>query len=217
MKKIVLSVCTIVVMSSFSFAGGNGKQVSLPVPLPIPLLVENSSFYVGLGLVYNRTYSTDSAWFDAGKSTQDETGGFSGIVGYEFNENIAVEGRISQSFFKESYADVLTYSIFLKPQYPLTEKFTVYGLLGFGVVNVEGTNGNSPAHADVIGEEIMNDSSFQWGFGASYLMTEHFSIFADYTSLMNDADISSTLYGYDDTIYTELSTDGLTVGVTYQF
>ena len=145
----------------------------------------------------------------------DETTGVTGIVGYDFNEYIAMEGRISKSFFSEDYADVTTYSLFLKPQYPVTEELKVYGLIGFGGVKVEGTDGDTPA-ADP-GSTILDDTSFQWGFGASYAVTENFSVFADYTSLADDADINSRLYEYDQTTYTELSVDAVTVGATYQF
>ena len=215
MRKIALSVVAIVGMSSLGFAGGDIAPVE-PVVVPVPVEeVDNSSFYVGLGLVYNRVYATDSGWFDDAIATQDETGGFTGLVGYNFNEYVAVEGRISQSFFEENYADVFTYSLFVKPQYPVTEEFTIYGLLGFGGVIVDGTDG-TPGAADP-GASILDDSGFQWGIGASYAFNESWSVFADYTVLMNDGDIDSRLYDYDPEVYSELSTDAVTVGVTYRF
>ena len=212
MKNIVLSAVAVLAMSSFATAGGD------IAPVPVPVVIEeenNSNFYAGVGLIYNRVYSTDSGWFDDTVLTQDETGGFTGLVGYNFNEYVAVEGRISKSFFEENYADVTMYSLFVKPQYPVTQEFKIYGLLGFGSVNVEGTDGN-PGAADV-GATILDETSFQWGLGASYAVTESLSIFADYTILANDADIDSRLYDYDNDTYTELSVDALTVGLIYNF
>jgi len=140
-----------------------------------------------------------------------------GLVGYNFNEYIAVEGRIGGSIMSEDYADVMTYSLFLKPQYPISEDFTIYGLLGFGLVQVDGADGDTPAAPSVVGQEILDDTSFQWGLGLSYKVYEDFSVFVDFTKLADDADIDSTLYGYDPIVYDKLSGQDLTVGVTYNF
>jgi len=229
MKKIVVLIWAIVAMSSFGVAGGEtGKEI---VPVVVPFVeveeVEEKDWYVGIGVVYNRVYSTDSEWFNDQIPTQDETGGFTGILGYNFNEYIAVEGRISKTFWDRDYSDATTYSLFLKPQYPVTEDFTVYGLIGFGGANVEGSDGDNDYQAwpDMIGEDILDHTGFQWGFGLSYAITEDFSLFADYTSAADDADKDpSTLYCYqlgncvdDDKLYDKLSVDGLTVGLLYYF
>ena len=215
MKKIVLSVAAVLAMSSFAVGGGD----IAPVVVPVQVVPEedNSNFYLGLGMVYNRTYSGNSGWFNNAPATQDETGGFTGVAGYNFNEYVAVEGRISKTFFEEDYADVTTYSLFLKPQYPITEDFTVYGLLGFGNVTVQGAMGDEPGDPANNGKDILNETTFQWGIGASYDVTESLSVFVDYTLLANDEDINSKLYGYDNNTYTELSVDGITVGVIYHF
>ena len=73
------------------------------------------------------------------------------------------------------------------------------------------------ANLNVIGQEILSDTVFQWGGGIDYKINENFSVFADFTILANDADISSTLYSYDPLVYDELSTQDLTVGVNYRF
>jgi len=227
MKRIIFSVGAIMAICSTGFAGGDiaaTKDVEPAVVVPVVTPEEEAgSFYVGAGMVYNRTYSTDSAWFD-NALTQDETLGLTGILGYNFNQYMAVEGRISKSFWERDYADITTYSIFLKPQYPITEDISVYGLLGFGKSYVEGSEGDSSHYSawpNKIGKEIMDETGFQWGFGLNYAFTKHLSLFADYTSTAKDAKISSRLYDYngvaDNTTYTELSTDGITVGLTYNF
>ncbi len=176
-------------------------------------------FYAGSGLIYNRVYSTHSGWFSDNISTQDETGGISLIGGYRFNEYFAVESRITKTFFERNYSDTTAYSMFLKPQYPVTDTFSVYALVGFGKVKVEGSERDNGlgAHADVIGKNILDHTQFQWGVGVSYDITDNFSIFADYISLAKDADIESTLYSYDPAIYHKLSVDGVTMGIVYSF
>jgi len=203
---------------SQAMAGGDiGTEIEPQIAVPVTAEpAGKSGFYAGLGVGSQRTYSVDSAFFDDAK-TQDETVGVIGLLGYQFNDYLAAEGRIGKSIAYEDYADVLSYSLFLKPQYPITESIRVYALLGIGGVQVEGENGDTPAHADKIGKEILDETGFQWGIGGSYAFTENISLFADYTSLAKDADISSTLYGYDAATYSELSSDAITAGVTYQF
>ena len=238
MKKILFSA---LVMSGVLIAGGD---IAAPVVAPVVPAVDedNSDWYVGAGLVYGRTYSIDSGWWDDNVQTQDETLGLVGIIGYNYNEYIGIEGRYSKTMWERDYADVTTWSIFLKPQYRFQENdrnkdeyddgyFTVYGLIGFGNSKVEGSSGDNDFSAwpSDIGREIMDETGFQWGFGASYTFVDidngvrknTWSVFVDYTMTANDASIHSRLYDYgdgrDSTYYDKLSTDGLTVGLIYTF
>ena len=106
MKKITLSLMTVVAMSSSVFAGGD------IAPVPVVAEVENNGFYLGATLGYQRTYSIDSAWFDEA-DTLDQTGTLGLIFGYDYNQYLAFEGRIATTVFDEDYADVTTYSIFV--------------------------------------------------------------------------------------------------------
>jgi len=246
MKKYGWLGLAIILGSGVAVAGGDilpqEPVVSAPV---ITEKNRDESYYVGLGLVYNRIYSIDSGWWNDNPLTQDETGGLTGIIGYNYNEYIGVEGRFSKSMWERDYGDITTWSIFLKPQYRFWERdknsdnyddgyFTVYGLIGFGNSNVEGTKGDNSrtsAWPEAIGNDILDETGFQWGIGVSYTFVEieegnrknTWSIFLDYTSTAKDADINSRLYRYLDTenddsrVYDELSTDGLTIGVTYTF
>ena len=177
-----------------------------------------TNWYVGAGAAIQRTYAGNSSWsgYELG---QDKTLPVLGILGYRFNCYFAVEGRVAQSVMEEDYADVLTYSIFLKPMYPVSEDFTVYGLLGYGVVRVEGTDGNTPAAN--VGKTIVDKGNFQWGFGMAYDLTENWSLFVDYTMLMHKASIDpQPLYDYDvgdGRNWDQLSDDAINMGVTYRF
>jgi putative two-component system response regulator len=209
-----------------------------PVAVPVTEKKESGHFYAGAGIVYNRVYSTGSGWFDDSVLTQDQTAGLTGIIGYEYNEYIGIEGRVSSAFWERDYSDATIWSIFLKPQYRFWENdrasdayndayFTLYGLIGFGNSYVEGSSGDNyySAWPDTIGKEIMSETGFQWGIGISYTFVEvdngerknTWSIFVDYTMTADDASINSRLYSYDPAYYDKLSTDGLTVGVLYTF
>jgi opacity protein-like surface antigen len=238
MKKIILIVSAI---SNLAFAGGDFVSVSVPAPVPILVSeVDDSGFYAGAGVTYNRVYSTNSAWFDKSTLTQDQTGGLTGIIGYDFNNYLAIEGRITKSLWERDYSDSTIYSLFLKPQYRFRDAekgddaesyFSVYALLGFGNTNVEGFSGDHDlaAWSEDIGKEMMNETSFQWGIGASYTFKDKidekpytykdsWTIFIDYTSSAKNASIPPTkLYNYDSNYYDELSVDGMTAGIIFNF
>jgi len=221
MKKIILSFITVATLSSFSFAGGDVADIIIPVPVVVE--EDNSDFYIGAIVSYQRTYSDKSKWF--GKiDSQDETAALGLVAGYDFNEYIAIEARFAKSVFEEDYADVTTYSIFVKPQYPITEDFTIYALLGYGNATVKGTDAGGPEFGfdpNRVGYTIMDESGFQWGLGVSYALNEEIAVFFDYVSFASDADIDTTaLYWYNGAApypYDALNNDALTLGVTYKF
>jgi opacity protein-like surface antigen len=212
MKKTLVIIS---MLSSLVWAGGDIAPVEPEVTVPVVLEEENvGGLYAALGIVYNRTYATDSAWFSAA-DTQDQSIGISGSLGYEFNKYFAVEGRISKSFYEEDYADVTTYSLFLKPQYPVTNDMKVYALLGYGLVQVDGeSSGNGAATP---GTNILDESGFQWGLGLSYALSNDLDMFVDYTSLMLDGSINNNLQAGSATTYRDLSVDALTAGMIYHF
>jgi opacity protein-like surface antigen len=191
---------------------------------------DENNYYVGASLDYQRIYNHDPEFIDY-TATQDTLGGLTLIMGYKnlldqyiTNKDFSldIEGRITKSFWEESFADSLRYSIFAKPQYSFYHKqniknLKVYGLLGLGQLSIEGNNGEIPAHENMIGQDIYSDVSFQWGLGISADINEKLSLFIDYTSLISDADIDSTLYYYDSNVYQELSADAVNVGLTYKF
>ena len=228
------------VLTDLSFAGGD---VTAIVAAPIEKK-DNSHIYVGLGVVYNQVFSTDYGFFDDSVQTQDETAGLTGLVGYEFNEYIAVEGRYNKTFFERDYSDTAYYSIFLKPQYKFRDEentdddngyFTIYGLIGFGNTQVVGSEGDNDYNAwpEDIGRTMMDETGFQWGIGLSYTFVDDeddqyyhhpdtWSIFADIVMVVKDADITATkLYDYgsgeDNTLYDKLSVHGITAGILYHF
>ena len=204
MKKILFSVCAVVAMGSFAVAGGDMKNVEPAVePVVVVPEVEHNGFYLGLGLSAVSTRdSAVSADFFSSKNGQDRVGNLLLLGGYDFNEYIGVEGRYMTSIAHESELEMDAWSIFVKPQYPVTESIKVYALLGFGGVNLDGKSGYT---VDV------DDTDFQWGIGASYSFMDNFEVFVDYTSLANDMD------GVYWNGATSVDVDTINVGVNYKF
>ena len=197
MKKITLSALAVVTMSTFGFAGGDIE--------PVPVMMEETSpFYIGLGLSAVSTRGTDADFniFDK-EPGQDRLGNITFLAGYDFNEYIAVEGRYTTSFTQEDIVEMNGWSLFVKPQYPVTEEFTVYGLLGFGGVSMDSVNAAYLVDVD--------ETGFQWGLGMSYDVTETITLFGDYTSLASNMD---GIY-WDGEF--EADSDSFTLGVTYRF
>ena len=198
MKKVTLSLLAAVAMSSMAYAGGD----IVPAPMPMEE-VDNSSFYVGLALsaVSTRDAAVSMDIFNA-KAGQDRLGNLTFLAGYNYNEYIAVEGRYTTTISDDDLVEMDGWSLFVKPQYPVTEDFNIYALLGFGGISMDPVAGK---YVDV------DDSGFQWGLGASYDFTENISVFFDYTNLANDMD---GIY-WDGGL--EVDADAFNLGLTYKF
>ena len=202
MKKYALSLVSVMALSGVSFAGGD--------IIPVPVVVEEAAnpFYVGIALaaVSTRGSNVYLSFFGA-KDGQDRLGNFTFNAGYDFNQYVALEARYTTTFRDEDIVDMSGWSLFVKPQYPVSEDFTIYALLGFGGVTVGGIHPIRPVSVD--------DSSFQWGLGVSYSLKSatdyNIEIYADYTSLASEID---GIYWNGDL---QTSVDALTVGVAYRF
>ena len=198
MRKLTLSIVAVATIGTFAVAGGD------IVPAPVPMEeVDNSSFYIGLAIsaISSRDAAVSMDIFNV-KEGQDRLGNITFQVGYNFNEYVAVEGRYTTTFTDEDKVEMDDWSIFVKPQYPVTEDFNIYALLGFGGVTIDPVNGSTVN---------VDDSSFQWGLGASYDFTENISVFFDYTNLANDMD---GIY-WDGAL--QVDADAFNLGVTYKF
>jgi opacity protein-like surface antigen len=203
MKKIVLSVWTAAAMSSLGFAGGDFQEVEPAIAPVIEVEVEEAekNFYVGLGFEALSTGTGSMDFFD-NNAERDRTGNLLGLVGYQFNPYIALEGRYATYIFDEDSINSDTWGVYLKPQYPVNEDLKLYALLGFGGMTVDGVDG---LNIDV------DDTGFQWGLGASHVVAEDIALFLDYTSIAND--MGGTWLG----TAADVSSDALTLGVTYSF
>lgn len=202
MNKIALSLGAVVALSSFGIAGGDIAPVE-PAVAAVYAPADESSFYVGIAMA--ATSSRDSSVglnFTSSKAGQDRQGNFTLLAGYNINRYFAVEGRYTTTFTDEDLVETDSLSIFAKPQYPISEAFSLYALLGYGAVTMDGVNG---ANVDV------DESGFQWGLGVDWEVANNTSIFVDYTSLASE--MEGTYYNGA----LEVDSDQINVGVIYKF
>ncbi len=198
MKKFNLSLVAVLAMSTFAIAGGDIAPVEPVIETPVVEESTPGGFYLGLayGLSNILAEQTNVADFD-----ED----YSAVMiqaGYKFNPYVALEGRywfgIAEELTPASDLTVNTWAIYVKPSYPITESFDVYGLLGYGNAESEVT----PAPADTL-------VGFAWGAGVAYSVTESVALFVDYTSLLDSTDVVGG------TVDTTVS--AVNFGVTYTF
>ena len=196
MKKFTLSVATL--MLSSTFAIGNTYDADGPDSYKSRSLSPNTniskSYYAGVayGLVnteFDATYGTEKLGLE-----MDQTM-ITLHAGYSINEHLSIEGRYwiatSDADTSISYRDTAfpndnfdvsgdfdddskAWGVYLKPMYPISDTFTVYGLVGYGNVKLD--------IEDISGD----DDGLQWGLGASYNFNQDFAVYVDYVSLYDD-------------------------------
>ncbi len=203
MRKGILSLVSILALSGVAYAGGDIAPVEEPVVAPV--IVDNSAFYIGLGF--------GQASVDDDPSAEEITSTMIMLqAGYQYNEYVAVEGRVSYGFnsdyepgitgnLSSDYNEnIFSWGIYMKPMYPITDAFDIYALLGYGGVQL-GNLESGDAY----------ESGFQWGLGAQYAVTENIAVFADYVKLYDDT-------GFDYRAQLEdVDSDAWTLGVSYRF
>jgi len=230
MKKINLSLVALLTMSTFAVAGGDIAPISdVTVESVADVIVEEVStgtFYAGIGYSSMRSNITNIKFDNLGDFKQDikhDTGAVFVDAGYKFNDYIAVEARywvgISSDdvkFDNKDYTfhgDVIdtdsdAWAVYLKPMYPVTDSFDVYGLIGYGSASLNDTD---TFNGDVEG--------ISWGAGAAYSFTDSFSVFLDYVAFTEDTITNNELThlaGVDSTEY-DHAFDTINFGLNYQF
>jgi len=218
MRKMNLSLVTILAMSTFAAAGGDITPVEPVVVQPeaveqmIP--AANNGFYIGGAYGYE-TLKIDGV--PNGNSLVNAN--FGSIMldaGYKFNPYVAVEGRywfgISSSntlaWRNDINSDITvdSWGLFVKPMYPVSDVFDVYALLGYGSADA---TYKLPKSAGTITSKSV--TGFSWGLGAEYSFTDDWAVFVDYTSVLNKE--PAVL----DSIKSENTLSGVNVGVNYKF
>lgn len=130
-RNMLISSLVAVSLSTALYAGGkNVSAAGIPV-IPIEI-VDPSPWYLGGGLVWAKLSGCDLL---PGCSYEDATYGAMVRGGYDYNEYIGVEARYIRTFLdKGPYggAPLAHAGLFLKPQYPVSERVNLYGLLGYG-------------------------------------------------------------------------------------
>ena len=209
MEKLTLSIAAVMAMGTFAVAGGDIAPVE-PVIVEEVAPVTDSGFYIGLGYTYlNLNLEIDE---DGGHEIDLDTSATTFLAGYKFNPYIALEGRYIPQFAGADFdgdsieASFYNLGLYAKGMYPVTNAFDIYALVGYGITSTTIEEGSD--------SEDFSDNGFQWGIGASYDLSEHTSLFIDYSVLYNDNSFDDLLAS-DDNI--DLYLDAITFGMTYKF
>ncbi len=187
-------------MSTFAVAGGDIAPVEPAVEVPEAVSTPGA-FYVGIayGLLNQDATETITGVSDVPLvySMDEDANSVMLQAGYKFNPYVAVEGRYWIDADSDWDGDV--WGVYVKPMYPVTEAFDIYGLLGYASVDTD-----LPVDMD----------GFSWGIGGAYAFTENLSVFVDYTYL-NDDDFSYDIFGGTVNLDSEITSWNF--GVTYTF
>ncbi|BAF71847.1 porin family protein [Sulfurovum sp. NBC37-1] len=212
MKNIKLTVAVFCAMGAFAMAGGDIAPVEPVEEIPV-VVSSDAGFYVGLAYaaVHNEVAISNGRYGDV------DYHGYMLQAGYKFNPYIAVEAR-----YWDTKDDKITtthptggtrtldaqfdaWGVYLKPMYPVTEALDVYVLLGWG-------------HQDSQhGPYNPKDSSFSWGGGASYSLTENISVFADYVRIYDDTAIKGNVNPFGEIIDVDVESSSWNIGLSYKF
>jgi len=193
-----------------------GKDVEIAEVPVVPVVVDVNPFYVGLGLLWAGT--SRGCECSQGTRLKNTSYGVIGRVGYDFNKYVGIEARALKASIASNFADTTHYGIYLKPQYPITDKLNVYGLLGYGKTKIEC---NNPKIAP--GTKMHDKSGVSVGLGLEYDLSQDnpvntarafdgqgdqekgMGIWVDYQNLLHDEGKS------------KIKANIVTAGVTYDF
>jgi len=176
MKKIVINLSTILALSVTSYAGGKYVEPQDAPVEEIPVVINPSTFYIGLGVVA-AGLSRDCPCANSNR-LKDMTYGGIVRVGWDYNDYIGIEGRYLHASIEEDFSKTTHYGLYLKPQVPLGS-FNMYGLLGYGKTTVDYDNKQGRI-------STLEKTGFSYGAGVEYAFTRQWKIWMDYQHLLND-------------------------------
>lgn len=240
MKKIMLKAILVVATASTLFAGADieplvdyeiqdvqeakveeVKQVA-PAPVPVPVVVAPTpapivppvvgpkNMYVGLDALCGR--------FETQSGSCYCLGAVAAKIGYEFNKYIAIEGRVGhglnsadfdaggESEMKENYG------LYLKPQLPVSDSLSIFGLAGYAKAKVESTGTSNIGLTGVV-----NEASPSFGLGLEYDVSESWSVLVEAVRLLHSVE-GTFVNGSGATVSeNDLNLDTFGFGVNYKF
>ena len=222
MKKYILVPIMVLIGFGSSVMADPYNDTNVPASYhPVPQSVS----YPYIGIAYGMTKVEDDYIYEDhyGYYNEHSEIDFDALMlqaGYQYNPYIAVEFRywfsmsdgdysLSSGWIPDagSYSDFDAWGLYLKPMYPVTNEFSIYGLLGFSGVVVDGE----------FGWDLLNENSFSWGIGASFDFTPNIGVFVDYVSLYDDTFDNYGYYSYDYYSPGDTSVNTINFGLSYKF
>lgn len=215
MKKLNLSLVTVLAMSTFAIAGGDIAPVEPEVVVETPMVVEDKGPYIGIAYGYENIQVDRINNITGGTLIDEKFGSIMLDAGYKFNDNVAIEGRywfglssnkgLSWRNGIPSDITIDAWGLYVKPMYPVSSAFDIYALLGYGGMD---TTYDIPNGGTLTSDNV---SGFSWGIGGEYTFSNNWALFVDYTSIIDNED------GNLDGIRTENTLDTVNIGVNYKF
>ncbi len=163
MKKVVISIATIAMITISAHAGKNVvPPPSEPIPVILPL-----GLYLGGGLTYAKSecQCDTNVRFSNGTTSKVRSGKSYGVnlkAGYFIIDNyLAIEGKYIYTPWGDKDKTLKHYGLYLKPTYSITENLDIYALIGYGQTECE----------------TLSDKykGFAWGAGAEYTLKKKIS------------------------------------------
>jgi len=200
MRRVIATAGMLMAIHSMAVAGGDIAPVEPAVVVPVVEDNDKEGIYAGIAYSY---MSHDIDYVGAATRAEMDFNGVMLELGYQFNKYVSVEGRYSTSIGDDiddlaSSSDVSAWGLFVKPMLPLSQRATVYGLVGYSKTDASNT-------LNVTGIDI-DESGFSWGLGFSLDMDEDWTLFGEYIRWYDDG-----VDQYDHVV------DGFGVGVFYRF
>lgn len=153
MKGIVSLSLVITTLSTTLLAGGKSVVYAESPVAPIEM-IDPSPWYLGGGAVWAKLSGCN---LQPGCEYEDVTYGAMLRGGYEYNQYVGVEARYLRTFLDEGPfggTPLAHAGIFIKPQFPVSERVNLYGLLGYGYTENLGNGAR------------LNYFDSDWGFSA---------------------------------------------------
>jgi len=206
MAKIALST---LLVSGIAVAG---KNVA-PAESPVAPVVGVVPLYVGIGLLWSGTSVDCPCATPADTRKKDSAYGYIARIGYDFNQYLGVEARFLKTAMDEDFAETTHYGLYLKPQYHVSDKLNVYGLIGYGNTEID----------FVCNTMDYDDAGVSVGFGFEYDMSKDKAVAASRPfDGQGDQEKGWGIWvDYQNFLYDEgpknIKSNIVTAGITYDF
>ncbi len=196
--KIKEIVVALLLTASVLFAGKNVVPAETPV---VPVLTP-WPFYIGLGLAMSNIDRDPCPCANGQTIISDHRYGAVLRVGVDFNEYLGLEARALKTLESNVFSETTHYGLYFKPQFAVSDRLRIYGLLGYGNTTIDYTNGIKSSTTD--------ESGIAYGAGVEYALTKNadgsgWGLWVDYSRLLKNKGAKHS------------TVDMATAGVVYHF
>ncbi len=182
----------------------------VPAPVVPAPVVKPKNMYVGLDGLCGR--------FETSSGACSCLGDVVAKAGYNFNKYLAVEGRVGYGVSDADHDGGGTseikenYGIYLKPQLPLGDKVSLFGLAGYAKAKVDSEGGSN---GSLIG--TVDEASPSFGLGLEFNVNDSWSVVAEGVRLLHQVENTYSRVGGGTLKEDEINLDTYGLGLNYKF